>query len=245
MVGSTSSLMSTRSTARVRTNQSGSNLSTLSVYQNKVGKKPDSKVAINDKGLNDIYENIRRRRIKNGIRMNDFLENIERTTRKEMTDVLTFQEKVLGLKDSNDGKHQKFTNFLSHRTKKTDADMLMNNTHNYRVKKEINEFIEKNQPIEYKYGSSYWLMTLRRPENFKGVRYSYINLRDSYNPFWQLIKESIPNESEIVRVPYKTARELEEIQKHEYFKKSLNKLDIKIDTSMQFKNVTNLSVNSF
>jgi hypothetical protein len=215
----------------------------VSQYQTKPNKKPDAKVVITDKGLNDLYDNIRKRKLGNAFKLNDFVNNVDTATKKEMSEILSSQEKVLALKEINDDKHDRFTNFLSHRIKKNDDDILMNNVHSYRVKKEINEYVEKHQPIEYKYGSSYWLMTLRRPEDFKGVRYSYINIRDSFNPFWQLVKEVIPSESEIIRSPYKTAREIENLSKSEYLKKSLNKMDIKLDNSMQLRNVNNLSVN--
>jgi hypothetical protein len=242
MVGSSMSLGSTRSTARMRSNHSGTTLNSLSQFQTKVNKKTDSKVAITDKGLNDLYDGIKKRKKRNAYRINEFLENVDGRAKKEMSEIMSSQEKVLAMKGINDDKHDRFTDFLKFRLKKSDNDMLMNNIHNYRVKKEINEYVEKNQPIEYKYGKSYWLMTLRRPDDFEGVRYSYINIRDSFNPFWQLVKETIPNESEFIRSPYKSARELDMVAKNEYFKKSLGRMDIKVDNSMHFKSLNNLSV---
>jgi hypothetical protein len=237
-------MMSTRSASKLRTYNSANN--TTSFIQTHTRKRTDEeKKYINDRELNNSYERARRRISQNKDRVNDFINNIDNKTKPEMTQILSYQQKVLSNKKLYNRKHEDLNKYISKRLKTCGDNLLMNTTHEYRAKKEVNEFIEKNQPIESKFGHSYWVTALRRPVDFEGVRYSYINLRDSYNPFWQLVKETVPNETEIMRAPYKTSRELDMSAKNDYFKQSLNKLNIKVDNSLSFKNVGNLSVSIF
>jgi hypothetical protein len=194
---------------------------------------------ITDKGLNDIYEKYQNLKSKNKI--NDFIKYLDNNNKTEMSKILTSQEKILKLQEANEKKQKKMIEYIQNKLKRKENEMLINTIYSFRSKREIVEIIDKNQPLEIKYGNNSWVMGLRRPLDFNGVRFSYINLRDAKNPYWQLVKDKGPIDVETIKHPNTSQTDF---SKNQYLMRSLSNLGIKMDTTMSQIN-TNISVLDF
>jgi hypothetical protein len=194
---------------------------------------------ITDKGLNDIYEKYQK--LKNKNKINDFLKFLDLKNKFEMNKILISQERILKLQETHEKKQKKMIEFIQNKLNRKEDEMLINTIYSFRSKIELNETIEKLKPLEAKFGNNSWVMGLRRPDDFNGERYTYINLRDAKNPYWQLVKEKVPFDMETIKHPNISQKH---INKKDYFLKSISNLGIKLDmTSSQFN--TNISVLSF
>lgn len=224
-------------TTNTHTNLSRGSIITNSINTTKRDKK-DRLEQIDDKGLNEIYE--RYLKLRNSTKINDFLKFMEMNSKDDLSHILLAQEKVLRLKDHNDNKHKYISEYIKNKIKKTEDAILMNNIHTYRKKRELDDLIEKKKKKDDRYGPNKWVASLRRPANFKGVRYAYVNMKTDKDPQWFLIKESVPEEREYIIQP-NTTNKIIEIKKNEYLCKSLEDLGIAYDDNNTMHNF-NLSV---
>lgn len=211
--------------------------STQTMIKNSICKGGTTSVPITEKGLNDIFENFQNLRKKN--KTNDFLKYIDNKNKYEMTKVLVSQERMLKLHEENQKIHKKVYDYVKNKVKRKENEMLINTVYSFRNKMEINEILEKAKTFEQIYGDNAWVMGLRRPTEFVGARYAYINLRDSRNPYWQLVKMKSPEEQEFTKHPLSTGYDF---HKNEYLMKTLS--SIKMDMTTNNFN-TNISVNIF
>ena len=82
--------------------------------------------------------------------------------------------------------------YLSRRTNKKINDLLINRIDFFRMKREIFNDIENSRPLEERYGQHKWVISLRRPDNFVGIRNAYVNIRNEHNPLWVNVREKYP-----------------------------------------------------
>jgi hypothetical protein len=220
-----------------------SGLSSLSQFQGKIGKKSESKMAITDKGLLDYYESCKSKTKKLSNNINDFVENVDKKVQSDMSRLLSYQQGVLELKSKHNKEETKIRNNISRRLGKSMEQILMNNVHLYREKNELENILEANKPIESLHGQASWLTSLRRPDNFKGSRIIYINTKDSIDTLWQILKEEVPKESEIIRSPKKTSDILDKALSNNYVEKMLTEMNVDYSGYGHRRNFSNLSVN--
>lgn len=91
---------------------------------------------------------------------------------------------------------------ISSHSSKIPKDLLMSKTDFFRANKENREMNERNRPLDEKYGCNSWIMSLRRPRDFKGTRFVNVNVGTIERPIWRVVVESIPKESqEKIRKP--------------------------------------------
>ena len=147
--------------------------------------------------------------------INDFLYNIPKETKK----ILNNQENALNLNQKYKSEKGLLERVLSNRSKKSYGDLLINRTDTFRQKKEIKESYEEHKPLDQRYGNNTWVMGLRRPNNFKGLRYCYVNAGSDINPIWRKVKE-IVKVNEKISVPHSEVnrKDLEPFMKGDYFK---------------------------
>ena len=162
---------------------------------------------------------------------------------------LLFQTKKIKLQKLSEKRNILMSKYLSKKTNKSQKNLLLNKIDSYRFKKEIINEIEYNKPFDEKYGKFKWNISLRRPENFKGVRDSYINLKgDRFMPFWSLVKERYPKQKEFCVKPgynlskneineFKRQNKLLGIGKKNHYYKTVENLE---DLSIEGKNLFNL-----
>jgi hypothetical protein len=236
-----------RSPSKQRGHQSSlTNISSLTQFQSKIGKKADPRVVITDKGLIDYYESCKGKNIHNRHKVNECIDNVGNSVKSEMSKILNYQQGVLSLKRQQDIEGNRLRNNLSRRLGRSVDQILMNNVHQYREKQELENLLESSKPVDLLHGEASWLTSLRRPEDFKGTRVTYINVNSSSkgNPdtFWQIFKEEVPKECVIVRAPYKTSTSLDKALSNTYLEKKLT--DLNIDTAHygHRRNCSNLSV---
>lgn len=113
-------------------------------------------------------------------------------------------------KDNHQRQKEHLTRALSNYSKKNPNDLLLNKSEFYRQKKEIRESVESSRPLDQRYGFHSWIMSLRRPEDFKGTRFVHINIGSNERPVWRMVKEYVSNDIEknkkpLSSIPVKTA----------------------------------------
>ena len=132
--------------------------------------------------------------------MNNFIDNFDPKVRQYMNKILLSQEKILQLEKNNSNRNDKIIYNISKKIKRTKENLLMNTYESFRPKQEIIRQLHENlNPPFHRYGSNDWVMSLRLPKNFKGVRISYVNNGCNSKEAWHLMREEFPKETEIVR----------------------------------------------
>ena len=106
---------------------------------------------------------------------------------------LDYQDNNLKLKANALNKNKIMSRYLSKKINKKEDELLMNRIDVFRMKKQIFYDIENSRPIDEKYGKYKWNISLRRPDNFKGVRNAYVNIRNDTDPFWVVVYEKSPH----------------------------------------------------
>lgn len=111
------------------------------------------------------------------------------------------QEKTINLYHDMQNKGMALEKYLQSRTKKRNkASLLINSGESHLLKTELINIMDAKIPIEEKRGVFNWIVSLRKPKNFKGERSSYINLGSKENPSWQYFKEVYPvNQEKVVK----------------------------------------------
>lgn len=174
--------------------------STKSESKRKMEKR--NSYIINEKGIHDIYNKFKQIK-KNNVDHNLDICDDDLKVKKEMKKILETQEKIIKTQEEFKAKSEKMAKYIATKTKKKDEDVLMNKTDGFRIKQELKTTIELKKPIEERYGNNNWMISLRRPENFEGTRYSFVNYGSSEKVNWVRIKEKLPenNFMETIRLP--------------------------------------------
>ena len=117
---------------------------------------------------------------------------------KDIRQCLLLQNKKLNLQKLSEKNNVRISRYLSKKTNKPQNNLLINRVDSFRFKKEVINEMEFNKPIEEQYGKNNWNISLRRPDHFKGVRDSYINLKgEGHMPFWSVVIERSPKQKEL------------------------------------------------
>lgn len=161
---------------------------------------------------------------------------------RDIKNSLNLQNKKLNLQKLSENQNIRMARFLSKKINNPQNNLLLNKIDSFRFKKEIINEIEFNKPFDERYGKFKWNVSLRRPENFQGVRDSYINLKgERFLPFWSLIIERSPKQKEMCVKPghILNVNEINEIKKqnnkinfgnkNHYFKTVENLEDLSIE----------------
>ena len=153
---------------------------------------------ISHQQLKGLFDSFKDNSIKQSFSINNTKEeNLPLNLSRSLTE----QTKNLNIRLNSEKKISNLSKFISKKVNKKEKDLLMNRIDVYKLKKEIYNDIENSKPINDRYGQYKWVMSLRRPEHFKGERESYINIGNDNNPFWTLVKEKFPVERSISLKP--------------------------------------------
>ena len=127
--------------------------------------------------------------------------NDNKTKKKEvpfdLSQSLFFQNNKLKERETLDNKVKNISKHLSKILNKSEKDLLLNKLEYYNFKNELLKDIEFNKRVDEKYGKFKWNISLRRPNQFEGMRSSYINLTRDENPFWGIVIEKYPKIKEL------------------------------------------------
>jgi hypothetical protein len=188
-------------------------------------RKPNFE-SVDDKKIKSVYSEFENLKLLNQGKQNNFMKILP----KEIKIGLKQQEKSLVIKEEEDKKLRNMSKYLAKLTKKKEEDLLIHRTNTYRIKKEVTDFIENKKSLDERYGVYNWNMSLRRPKNFKGTRFSYVNLGNDMNPLWLSVKETIPKSLEMVRNPHEiTFKDYQSLKNNDYLvtTTSENKFNLK------------------
>ena len=185
----------------------------------------------NDK-LKNVFKNFKHQKAKS---TKDIYNNKLKTRNelpKEIFQNLSTQNKRLDSKISFDNQSKKMSKYLSAKLHKKERDLLFNGVYLYRYKKEI--LADNSSKFKKMTSNSClykWISSLRRPNNFIGVRQSYVNVSNDENPLWSVVVEKFPENKEISVKPGYNLNNKE----FKDFKRNLSSLN-----SERLKNVENL-----
>ncbi len=208
--------------------------------------------SIDDKSESSLSEIYRNQKTENNIKYKNKYINPSSSmddVPKDIKQSLNLQNRKLNLQKLSEKNRIWMSRYLSKKIKKPQNNLLLNRIDSYRFKREVINEIENNKPIEQHYGKYKWNISLRRPDNFQGVRDSYINLKgDGFIPFWSVVIERSPKQKELCIKPKYTLtnNEINEFRKqtnrvnsgnkNQYFKTVENLEDL----SIEGKNLYNL-----
>jgi len=209
----------------------------MSINNKKIEKNTD---VVSDRVVSDIFTKYKTLKERNHKRINEFMGDMNNNIHELKTNLFN-QEKCLERADKFAKNSAAFSKFLSIKTKKNQDDILMNKTDTFRLKKELTNLIESQKPPSEKFGKNIWLLSLRRPDNLKENRFTYINVGNERNPTWAPIKESyltsISNET--IRIPNsKSFKDLKSLTKTSSLENTLLKLNV----TDNFEKLNNLTV---
>lgn len=146
---------------------------------------------IDEKGIRKLFSDIKNQTESNKLKSRVDLNELPNAIKEG----LNAQEKTLGLNQLESNNITKLSKYLSRRTNQNEKELLINNLDAYRLKRQVIETIASNIPDYIKYGVNNWSISLRRPENFSGVRETFINVGTEKRPFWTKIFERNPKEN--------------------------------------------------
>lgn len=219
----------TRLNQRGNTNVNSNKLKSEKTLNNPIDN-PNFEI-IDNTQLNDIFRSFEDKKDFNN---NSFYElNQENNTNLpvNISSSLNDQEKKLYFNKSVDKKFKNISKYLSRKINKNEKDLLLNQIDSYLYKNEALRSADKTKLENFN-----WSISLRRPENFQGVRKSYINISTDKNPIWGIVIEKSPKQKEMA---VKADSEL-----NDNFKNYIdNYKDLKVGGSLRFlKKLDTLSV---
>lgn len=188
-------------------NANMSRTSSISKYTIKEQRDTQNSNIISDNEINAIFSRCRDNIDSNTDRTNEFLSTIPNTMNDKVKKPLMLQQKNLEIHSHNNYTENKIVEkikkklYKNQKDKKNEKELLMCKSDTFRMKKEKMEFIQNTEDINYRYGRFNWIMSLRRPKHFVGVRRGYVNLGNEENPIWSVIREKLPIITETVINP--------------------------------------------
>ena len=128
--------------------------------------------------------------------------NSNLTIPRQLSFNLNIQNRRLRSKKCLDRQTRNISKYLSRKLHKNESDLLFNNVHLYRFKKEIMDNNDENDKKDNQKFTDQnclhkWVSSLRRPKNYQGKIESYINVSNENNPLWSLVVERYPKMKEM------------------------------------------------
>ena len=146
------------------------------------------------------------------------------------------QGKKLNLNSIYKSNSEKYIKFLAKKCKKKENDMLMNNIPNYRMKKQIKEYIENNKLLSEKFGNNFWLFSLRRPPKNDYTRFDFFNIGTSEREIWKSFTDYPDKDYELINFPYRKGKNSVPLYT-EIYNDQIPKIDEYEDIKIEGKNL--------
>ena len=138
-------------------------------------------------------------------------EVLEKEKRKFLS-----QEKNLKENIALNCQNKNFSTYLSKKCHKKEENLLYNNIENYRIKKQLLDYLENKKNLLEKIGEKLWYVDLRRPNFIKKPRGIFINIGKVENEIWEPIVEFPMKNVEIIKraeTPHKENNNFEKFLK--------------------------------
>jgi hypothetical protein len=118
----------------------------------------------------------------------------EKTKKKYLAQEIKLKENIIrSYKDKN------LSNYLSKKCHKKEKNLLCNNIEDYRIKKQLLEYLENKKNLSEKYGNKLWYINLRRPDFLKKPRKLFLNIGKEENDIWEPLVEFPMKNVEIIK----------------------------------------------
>ena len=188
---------------RKMTNKNLSYLSqNFNLYENLNNDSFSKSIHYELKSKDELYDIFK----KSKLREKEFLlkgtnELIPSTVTNDIKEDYKYQEKILKLQKRNKKLNKITSTNLSKSCQRDEKNLLFNNIEEYRLKKQMIDFLENEKPISEKYGNNYWMFNLRRPKNLDNIRVNYINIGNSKREIWKPMVEFPYKPIEIIQNP--------------------------------------------
>jgi hypothetical protein len=184
------------------------------------------------------YIDNKKRNIKQNEKNNNVKQDQSKMSRNEQiplerAESFSFQNNKLKIRKNMDDKIKNISKNICKLLNKKEKDLLLNKVDDYTFKKELLKEVDFNKPIEEKYGNFKWNISLRRPNNFEGMRNTYINLTRDQNPFWGIVVEKSPQIKEYKLKPGC-------LKKNKTFYEKFKKTYFHLINNKDYKNLENL-----
>ena len=120
--------------------------------------------------------------------------------RKEIRENYYGQEKLLNKKELLKNKSDLLSKKLSNKLKRNQEDLLFNKIEDYRLKRQLIDYIENSKSIRYKFGENYWKADLRRPKKQDRIRFNYVK-NENGNNLQDRMVDYVDKDVEIINSP--------------------------------------------
>ena len=97
---------------------------------------------------------------------------------------------------------EKYLKNLAKKCNKDKNELLINNIEDFRLKKQLLEYIENNKILSEKFGDNYWLFSLRRSDKNDFIRYNYFNIGNNDREIWKKFIDYPDKDVELTNDPY-------------------------------------------
>jgi len=141
-----------------------------------------------------------------------------------------YQEKILDLINKKKNKESMISKKLSQLCGKPEKNLLYNNIENYRLRRQMVEILEKEKPLNEKFGKHFWMISLRHPKHLEHIRVNYINVGTDQKEIWKPLLEYPYEPVEIIQNPNNKfiKNKFGNIINEEYFNNETKRLNVKI-----------------
>ncbi len=174
--------------------------------------------------------------IKNKKEMNSFLKNIPNELNDTVKKHLILQEQNFINQNKIDSYRKILRNKIKEKIKDNNRVLLLSLSDSYREKKELNEYLDKSDNHNYQYNSQNWIINLRKPLNYKGIKKGFINIGNKLNPLWSPYIEKTEKIFEKIIKPHTP-------DYNKNLKKILIKNDSFLNNNSKLKNYINKCIN--
>lgn len=140
------------------------------------------------------------------------------------------QERLLTAHTSHEKNINELTFKICQKTKRKKEDLLLNKTDIYRMKRQAIDLIENKKKLEEKYGDKSWYIGLRRPDNFKGTRYTLLNGGTDTRPTYFTVKENSSIKVDNIQRPMTSSvADFRKFSGRKYFEKTTNNMGLNVN----------------
>ena len=122
------------------------------------------------------------------------------------------QEKTLKFSQTARLNTQKYLKYLAKKCNKNENELLINNIEDFRLKKQLNEYIENNKILAERFGDNYWLFSLRRLDKNDFLRINYVNVGNSNREIWKRFIDYPDKDLELTNNPFNQTKNKNTIQ---------------------------------
>ena len=156
------------------------------------------------------------------------------------------QEKKLKEKNVQNTKDKNISIYLSKRCNKKEENLLYNNIENFRIKKQLLDYLESKKNLSERLGNKLWYIYLRRPDFIKKARGLFVSTGKEEKQIWEPVVDFPMNNVEIIKkveTPLKENNNFEKFLKIKHLYPvnlfNYNKKNIKIKSRMPNLNEMN------